>query len=323
MIRSLPFVQPLAHGIHAIDTGFHRENFDAAYLMIEDGHAAFIDTGTNYSVPRLLEALQAAGLAREAVDYVIPTHVHLDHAGGAGLLMKELPRATLVVHPLGARHLIDPRFLVRSATGVYGADEMARSYGAIVGVDAERVQRSFDGMVLQLGGRPLTLLDTPGHARHHHCIWDERSRGFFTGDTFGLSYREFDNANGPWLMPTTTPVQFEPDALRASVRRMLGYEPESLYLTHYGRVGDVARLGTLFLEQLDEMVALALSLSATLSGTPERHAALMRGFEAIHLRSLRAHGCTFTGERVHELLALDLELNAQGIEVWLKRRTTR
>jgi len=319
MTRVLPFVQPLAHGIHAIDTGFHRANFDAAYLMIEDGHAAFIDTGTNHSVPRLLEALQAAGLTRDAVDYVIPTHVHLDHAGGAGALMKELPRATLVVHPLGARHLIDPRFLVKSATGVYGPDEMARSYGTVVGVAPDRVQRSFDGMELRLGSRPLTFLDTPGHARHHHCIWDERSRGFFTGDTFGLSYREFDNANGPWLMPTTTPVQFEPDALRASVGRMLAYEPDSIYLTHYGRVGDVARLGALFLEQLDEMVAFALSIPAT----PERHAALMRGFEAIHLRSLREHGCTLPDARVHELLALDLELNAQGIEVWLKRRTTR
>ena len=318
MIRALPFVQPLAHGIHAIDTGFHRANFDAAYLMIEDGHAAFIDTGTNHSVPRLLEALQAAGLAPDAVDYVIPTHVHLDHAGGAGLLMKELPRATLVVHPLGARHLIDPSRLIKSATGVYGAEEMARSYGDVIGVAAERVQRTFDGMVLPLGGRALKFLDTPGHARHHHCIWDERSRGFFTGDTFGLSYREFDNANGPWLMPTSTPVQFDPEALRASVRRMLACEPDSIYLTHYGRVGDVARLGALFLEQLDAMVVLALSLPAT----PQRHAALMNGFEAIYLRSLREHGCTLADARVHELLALDLELNAQGVEVWLNRRTT-
>ena len=320
MIRALPFVQPQPHGIHAIDTGFHRANFDAAYLMIEDGHAAFIDTGTNHSVPRLLEALQGAGLTRDAVDYVIPTHVHLDHAGGAGALMKELPRATLVVHPLGASHLIDPQRLVMSATGVYGPEEMARSYGTVVPVAAERVQRSFDGMVLNLGGsRPLTFLDTPGHARHHHCIWDERSRGFFTGDTFGLSYREFDDADAAWLMPTTTPVQFEPRALRASVERLLAHEPESLYLTHYGRVGDVARLGALFLEQLDAMVALALSLPAT----HERHAALMRGFEAIHLRSLRDHGCTLDDARVHELLALDLELNAQGVEIWLKRRAHR
>jgi glyoxylase-like metal-dependent hydrolase (beta-lactamase superfamily II) len=84
---TLPFVQTLAHGIHVIDTGFHRPMFDASYLVVENGRAAFIDTGTNHSVPRLLEALASLGLAPEAVDFVIVTHVHLDHAGGAGLLM--------------------------------------------------------------------------------------------------------------------------------------------------------------------------------------------------------------------------------------------
>ena len=313
------FVERLDHGIHVVDTGFHRPRYDAAYLIVEKGRAAFIDTGTNHAVPRLLAALDLVGLAPEAVDMVIPTHVHLDHAGGAGLLMQQLPRARLVVHPRGARHLIDPAQLVAGATAVYGQEEMDRSYGTPVGVAADRVIQTADGMTLELAGRPLLFLDTPGHAMHHHCIWDERSRGFFTGDTFGLSYREFDNANGAWLMPTTTPVQFEPDALRASVRRMLSYEPDSIYLTHYGRVGDVARLGALFLAQLDEVVALALSMPAS----PERHTELMRSFEAIHLRSLREHGCTLDDARVHELLALDLELNAQGIEVWLKRRTIR
>lgn len=314
----------LDHGIFQIDTGFHRDAFDAAYLVVENGRAAFVDTGTNHALPRLLGTLEALGIARDAVDYVIPTHVHLDHAGGAGLLMRELPRAALVVHPLGARHLIDPRFLVRSATGVYGPEEMARSYGQVVGVAAQRVVRSHDGMRVDLAGRALTLLDTPGHARHHHCVWDERSRGFFTGDTFGLSYREFDQADGrAWLMPTTTPVQFEPEPLRASVTRMLSYQPESMYLTHFGRVGDVARLGGLFLEQLDAMVALANRVAGELPSGPARHAALIEGFAAIHLRSLRANGCVLSDTKVRELLALDLELNAQGIEVWLTRKTRR
>ena len=319
MSQPLPFVLSIADGIDIIDTGFHRPMFDASFLMVERGRAAFVDTGTNHALPRLLEALAATGLRPDAVDFVIATHVHLDHAGGAGLLLQHLPAARLVVHPLGARHLINPAQLMASAQGVYGEAEVARAYGELVRVPANRVLRSADGMILELGGRPLTFLDTPGHARHHHCIWDQRSRGFFTGDTFGLSYREFDTAAGAWLMPTSTPVQFNPQALRASVKRLLAYEPDSIYLTHYGRVGDVARLGALFLEQLDAMVALALSMPAT----PERHATLMRGFEAIHLRSLREHGCTLEDARVHELLALDLELNAQGIEVWLKRRTTR
>lgn len=316
---SLPFVQPIAHGIHVIDTGFHRDVFDAAYLIVENGRAAFVDTGTNDSVPRLLAALEAAGLAPDAVDHVIATHVHLDHAGGVGLLMTHLPNAQLVVHPQGAPHMIEPSRLMAGARAVYGDDEVARTYGNVIGVPEKRVLRTADGMTIELAGRPLEFLDTPGHARHHHCIWDARSRGFFTGDTFGLSYRDFDTAQGAWSMPTTTPVQFEPEALRHSIERMLAYAPECMYLTHYGRVGDVPRLANLLLTQLDTMVSLALKLP----DDAHRHAALMDGFVAIHMNSLRDHGSNLPEAHVRELLALDNELNAQGIAVWLNRKKTR
>jgi glyoxylase-like metal-dependent hydrolase (beta-lactamase superfamily II) len=315
-LDALPFAQNLAHGIHAIDTGFHRPAFDAAYLMIENGRAAFVDSGTNDSVPRLLAALAAAGIEREAVDYVIATHVHLDHAGGVGLLMQQLPTARLVVHPIGAPHLIEPSRLMNGARAVYGDKEVARTYGNVLGVPAERVLRTADDMTLDFAGRPLKFLDTPGHARHHHCIWDERSAGFFTGDTFGLSYREFDTAEGAWIMPTTTPVQFQPDALRRSVQRMLAYDPACMYLTHYGCVTGVPRLANILLAQLDEMVALAL----VLPDDAQRHAALMEGFLAIHMKSLRAQGSTLNEQRVADLLALDNELNAQGMAVWLNRK---
>lgn len=315
MTPPLPYVQSLDHGIHVIDTGFHRPKFDASYLIVERGRAAFVDSGTNHSVPRLLAALEAQGLARDAVDFVIATHVHLDHAGGAGLLMQELPSATLVVHPRGAPHLIDPQRLMDGARAVYGADEVARSYGELVGVPAQRVLRTADDFTLDFAGRPLTFLDTPGHARHHHCIWDARSRGFFTGDTFGISYREFDTALGPWILPTTTPVQFDPEALRRSVARLLAYQPEVMYLTHYGPVHEAPRLAALLLGQVEAMVALAQALPADTA----RHAALKRGFGAIHHASLRDHGSTLSHEQVDELLALDLELNAQGMAVWLDR----
>jgi glyoxylase-like metal-dependent hydrolase (beta-lactamase superfamily II) len=315
-LAALPdFVERLDHGIHVVDTGFHRPCFDAAFLIVEKGRAAFVDAGTNHSLPRLLAALDAAGLAPSDVDFVIATHVHLDHAGGAGLLMQHLPRARLVVHPRGARHLINPVHLVLSATKVYGAAEVERSYGALVAVAKERVLPSADTMTIELAGRPLLLIDTPGHAMHHHCIWDAVSRSLFTGDTFGLSYREFDTERGPWIMPTTTPVQFQPEALRRSIERMVSFAPAALNLTHYGRVGEVERLAALFLAQLDEMVAFA----KTVEGGPGRHEALKRGLEAIHLCSLRAHGVRLADERIRELLALDFELNAQGIVVWLER----
>ena len=315
-----PFVEPLGHGVHAIDTGFHRDRFDAAYLLVHGGRAAFIDTGTNHAVPRLLEALAALGIARDAVDHVIPTHVHLDHAGGAGLLMRELPSATLVVHPRGARHMIDPKALYQGALAVYGQAEMDRSYGRLVGIDAERVTTTHDGMVLEVAGRPLRFADTPGHARHHHCMWDAATRGWFTGDTFGLSYREFDNADGqPWIFPTSTPVQFDPPALRASIERLVSFDPSCVYVTHYGRLDGVRRLADMLLSQLDAMVAIARRLR----DAADRHQALKQGLLALYRDRLRAHGCRLPDERIDELLALDVQLNAQGIEVWLDRPASR
>jgi len=309
------FVEALPNGVAVVDTGFHRPLFDAAFLLVENGRAAFIDTGTNDAVPRLLAALEAFGLDRGDVDYVIPTHVHLDHAGGAGRLMQSLPNARLVVHPRGARHLVDASHLIRSATRVYGEEEIERSYGTLVPVPAERVLRTRDGLTLELAGRPLHFIDTPGHAMHHHCIWDEASRGIFTGDTFGLSYRDFDTARGAWIMPTTTPVQFQPEALRRSIGRIAAFAPDHAYVTHYGRVGDVPRLAELLLGQLDEMVACARAVPAGAG----RHAALTEGLWSIHLRRLRTHGVTLPDSRIRELLALDLELNAQGIAIWLDR----
>jgi glyoxylase-like metal-dependent hydrolase (beta-lactamase superfamily II) len=311
------FVQPFGHGIYAVDTGFVRDNFDAAYLVVHAGRAAFIDTGTNFAVPRLLAALDALGLARDAVDWVIPTHVHLDHAGGAGLLMQQLPAARMLVHPRGARHMIDPSALYQGALAVYGAEEMQRAYGELVAVDASRVDQSSDSMTLHLAGRPLWLIDTPGHAKHHHCIWDAASRGWFTGDTFGLSYREFDTAaKGAWIVPTSTPVQFEPDTLKASITRLLAKDPACMYVTHYGRVDDVQRLAGLLLGQLDQMVALGVELR----DAADRHAALKAGLLDIYAGRIADHGCGFDRAQVAELLAIDIELNAQGMAVWLDRK---
>jgi glyoxylase-like metal-dependent hydrolase (beta-lactamase superfamily II) len=311
---TLPYLESFGDGVHAVDTGFHRPRFDAAYLVVERGRAAFIDTGTNHAVPRLLAALAELGLAPEDVDYVIPTHVHLDHAGGAGRLMQSLPRATMLVHPRGARHMVDPLALYMGAQAVYGAEEMQRSYGTLQPVDASRVRCPADGEVIELAGRPLYFAHTPGHARHHHCIWDEATQGWFTGDTFGLSYREHDTERGAWILPTSTPVQFEPEPLKQSIERMLQRHPACMYLTHYGRVLDVPRLAGLLFEQIDAMVAAARRLHEA----PDRHAALKQALAAIYREQLVRHGVADADTAV-ALLELDIELNAQGLAVWLDR----
>lgn len=317
MASSTDTSTPLGHGIWAIDTGHQRPQFDAAYLMVEQGRAAFIDTGTSLALPRLLQALEVAGVPREAVDWVIPTHVHLDHAGGAGALMAALPTARLLVHPRGARHLINPTVLLGSARSVYGDEEVRRAYGTVLPVEASRVVESADGMVVDLAGRPLQLLDTPGHARHHHCVWDKRSQGFFTGDTFGLSYREFDTPQGPWLLPTTSPTQFDPLAMRASIERLLAYQPQRMYLTHYGCIGDVAARGREVLALLDAVVALGRQVEAQGLPAAERQTALVEGLTALYLQRLHAMGSTVSRAQLMALLGMDLELNAQGMAVWL------
>jgi glyoxylase-like metal-dependent hydrolase (beta-lactamase superfamily II) len=297
--------QRLDHGISVVDTGFVRPRFDASYLIIENGRAAFIDTGPNNAVPRLLAALAAHGLERDAVDYVIPTHVHLDHAGGVGLLMQHLPSAKLVIHPRGARHMIDPSVLMGGVRAVYGDEVAARDYGELVPVPAERVVTTSDMMVLELGGRPLLFFDTPGHARHHHCIWDEASRGWFTGDT-----------QGPYIVPATAPVQFDQKALHESVARLLARKPTFMYLTHYGAVREAEKLAVQYMAQVDAMADAARSLA----DAPGRHDKLKRAFGDIYIAELRRSGSTRPDTFLRMLLATDIELNAQGLGAWLDRK---
>jgi glyoxylase-like metal-dependent hydrolase (beta-lactamase superfamily II) len=314
-LNAREFVEPLGDGLFAIDTGFHRPRYDAAYLVVERGRAAFIDTGTNFAVPRLLAALAHVGLGPADVDWVIPTHVHLDHAGGAGQLMQLLPHARMAIHPLGAPHMIDPGALQAGSTAIYGEAEMARTYGALVPVDETRIVVAPDGATVELAGRVLECVDTPGHARHHFCVWDARSRNWFTGDTFGQSYDEICNARGRFVVPSSTPVQFEPESLKRSIGRLLERDPAGACLTHYGRVGDVQRLGRDLIEQVDEMAALGRACV----NEPDRPARLRDGLTAMCRRRLQAHGFDDCVDAHLALMELDIVLNAEGLICWLDR----
>jgi glyoxylase-like metal-dependent hydrolase (beta-lactamase superfamily II) len=301
------------HGIHTIDTDFVRPNFDAAYLIVEKGRGAFIDCGTNFAVPHMLGTLDEAGITPADVDWLILTHVHLDHAGGAGTLLAKLPNAQLVVHPRGARHMIDPTQLWAGASAVYGEAVMEQTYGRLQPIAADRVTEAPDGHVVDLAGRPLLCIDTPGHARHHLVVYDERTGACFSGDTFGLSYRELDTPMGPFILPTTSPVQFDPVALHASIHRLLALEPTAMYLTHYGRVEQVERLAADLHAQIDAMVALARAAA----DQPDRHAALMESLTDLYADRAEAHGWTHGREALQRVLAMDIELNAQGLAIWL------
>jgi glyoxylase-like metal-dependent hydrolase (beta-lactamase superfamily II) len=315
-LLALPsFCEPLGDGLWAIDTGFHRDRFDAAYLVAEGGRAAFIDTGTAFAVPRLLAALKALGLPRSAVDFVIATHVHLDHAGGVGQLMQALPGAQLIVHPRGARHMIAPTALWQGALAVYGAAQMARAYGTLVPVAAERVRTTVDGETIALAGRPLVFAHTPGHAQHHHCIWDARSAGWFTGDNFGMAYPEFNVDGRAFIFPTTTPVQFDPDAMRASITRLMATAPRQMFLTHYSRITEVADCAV----RLETMLAATVAAALAHRDSPDRLAAITAALMTLYGDGARAFGVTLPDARIAELLRDDAALNAAGLVAWLDR----
>ncbi|MDP3859745.1 MAG: MBL fold metallo-hydrolase [Stagnimonas sp.] len=303
----------LGYGITCLDTLQERPRMACCYLVERGADVAIVEAGTSQGVPRLLAELARRGIARERVRYLIVTHVHLDHAGGAGALLRELPAATLLVHPRGLRHLTDPSKLIAGATAVYGAAAMAEKYGEILAAPAERSRAVADDESLPFGDGVLQFIDSPGHARHHFSIWDPRSQGFFTGDTFGLSYREFDDAQGPWLIPTTTPVQFEPEAWEATLDRYLSFAPQRMYLTHYGAVGDVPRLAA----SLRAGIRRYAELARRLRSAPERHDALKAALRQDLLADLARRSHRMPAEQVEALLAIDLELNAQGLGVWL------
>ncbi len=305
----------LPEQICCIDTQYMRPGLAACYLVESADEAAIIDTGTAHSVPLIMQVLANKGLEPAQIRYVIPTHVHLDHAGGAGQLMRLLPEAELVVHPFGARHMIDPAKLIAGATSVYGEARFKQLYGELLPVPEKRVTEARDDFSLELGERRLQCLDTPGHARHHICVRDEQSNGIFSGDTFGLSYREFDNAHGPFILPTSTPVQFDPEAWHATLERLMSFAPEVIYLTHFGRVEDPQRLVLDLQRGIDDFVAIA-----SRADRAERTAQIRKGLFDWTLDRLSAHGCRQTPEQIQKLLGMDLELNTQGLEIWLDRQ---
>mgnify|MGYP003937741127 FL=1 len=300
-------------GISVIDSEYYSKDFAAIYLLKQKNKVIIIETGTNYSVPHVKEALSQIGLSFSDVSYVIPTHVHLDHAGGAGLLMMQCQNAALVVHPRGARHLIDPSKLVAGAKAVYGENKFKEYYGEIFPIDANRVIQADDNFILDFDGRELRFIDTPGHARHHFCIWDKATKSMFTGDTFGISYRDLDHQDELYILPSTSPVQFDPEALIQSINRIMEFKPERVCLTHFSAIKPTKKATNKLIESIHFVSNLAIKYADKNDSESIIYKKMMDYF----LEGLNEIGFQ-NNDYAKDRLSLDVLINTQGLIYWQK-----
>jgi glyoxylase-like metal-dependent hydrolase (beta-lactamase superfamily II) len=224
-------VELIAPGIRQIDTLLGGMDRMTAGFLIDGTQPALVETGSQSSVTAVTDALAAAGLGALDLRWIIVTHIHLDHAGGVGDMAAAFPNATVVVHERGARHLVDPTRLIDSAARVYGP-LLDGLYGRMLPVPQDRLVAAADGHRVDLGaGHFLTLVDSPGHAKHHHAVLDEQTGTLLVGDAVGVKLPDLGI-----LRPATPPPDFDLEQATVSLRRFAELRPQRVVLTHYGPV---------------------------------------------------------------------------------------
>ncbi|MCP4150981.1 MAG: MBL fold metallo-hydrolase [bacterium] len=313
-------MEHICDGIHRIDSYYlDREGYASCYLIEENGELAFFETNTNNAVPYLMEAVKRLGYQPEHVKYVILSHIHLDHAGGTGLLMKQLPNAQLVVHARGRRHMINPEKLIEGVKQVYGEEQYHQLYGELLPIDKERVIAIKDAGSITLGERTLEFVDSPGHAKHHMYAYDSRSGSVFSGDAFGIGYPRFVFENFRLVFPSTSPVQFEPEIALQTYQKIVDLKPNRILLTHFGELKDIAAAH----DQLKQWIEFSAETAARRYDDGHRDEELYKCLyknitERFEKRFIEARGSSPTEEE-KEFLFIDRDLNAQGVAHYIKK----
>lgn len=297
----------IASGIQQFDTLLAGHEHISASFLIEGTDPALVETGSQSSADRVKEALAVAGMGPNDLRWIIVTHVHLDHAGAAGDLVAAFPRATVLVHEAGARHLIDPEKLVASAARVYG-ERLDTVYGRMTASPADRVVPVPDRMEIEVApGRTLLLLHSPGHAKHHIAVLDQQTGTLMAGDAVGVLIPEVGV-----LRPATPPPNFDLALAIESLRTFRELRPETLVLTHYGPVEDADATLIRAEAQLRAWVAVARDQLISEPDTSVRE--LAKVFET-------AFADDYAGIPPDEMAMFDLlngmESNAAGISRYL------
>lgn len=320
---------PGQESIETVDCQYFEPLRMSSYLIEEAGRAAFVDNNTRHAAPLLIAALEKRGLEPEAVDYLIVTHIHLDHAGGTSALLELCPSATVLAHPRAMRHLEDPSRLIAGVKAVYGEDFVERVYGRIDPIAADRIRGMDDEETIEWGGRTLRFMQTRGHANHHICIHDSRSNAVFTGDSFGLGRSGPGHEEIPYVICSATPIDFDPEQARLTAGRLLDLHADVMYLAHYGALVNQARAAEQLLsniEQHEEIMCEAID--SRLGGEELTEYCTGRVREA-----MIQHRRLFEVEKMDDVIAgldgylewfgMDIRLNGMGVAAAAERRRAK
>lgn len=307
--------QQLSERIHLID-GFDLGLAErTGSYVINEEHLTIMESGPSPSVQHVKKGLQDLGFTLDQVKYIIVTHVHLDHAGGAGLLLQECPNAKVVVHTKGARHMADPTKLIAGAKMVYG-DKFDDLFDPIVPIPEDRLLVKGEGDELEIGsGCKLKFWDTPGHAKHHFSIVDPVSNGIFTGDTVGIRYEQLIKDGVNLFLPSTSPNQFDPAAMQQAIDRMLAAGFDRIYYGHYGMTTDTDEALRQVADWLVIFVEEAEAVSSEGKGAKELAGRLTERVKE-HLRNENVQD----DHPVYEILKLDMEVCSYGLVDYLENR---
>lgn len=276
--------------------------------VIDEEALTLVETGPSPSIKYIKQGLGDLGFTLADVKYIIVTHIHLDHAGGAGLLVRECPNAKVVVHPRGERHLIDPAKLAAGASAIYG-DSFSELFDPIVPIEADRLIVKDEGDTLKIGPDcTLEFLNTPGHSKHHFSIYDPVSNGIFTGDTVGIRYQQLIHDGIGFFLPSTSPNQFDPEAMQESIERVLDMNVDRIYFGHYGMTENPPKALQQVSEWLEVFVEEGEQVFAEGKGYDELSGRLFEKVKA-HLQGLGIND----EHEVYILINLDMQVSSLGI----------
>lgn len=282
--------------------------------VLDEEELTLVDTGPSPSIQYVKQGLKALGFSLDQVKYIIVTHIHLDHSGGAGLLIQECPNATVVVHPRGARHLSDPERLIAGARGVYGK-RFSELFDPIIAVPKERLLVKDEGTILEISPIcTLGFLDTPGHANHHFSIYDPVSNGMFTGDTVGIRYEQLICDGIELFLPSTSPNQFDPEAMRSAINRMLGMNLDCIYFGHFGMTNNP----NYALRQVSEWLDVFVEEAESVVVEQKNHEILAQRLLGRVRGYLREKEVPDDHE-VYHLIELDMQVSAMGMLDYFSR----